>query len=150
MSWGSPCLCNKKENVVLIAPNKFCHLHRFYFMKDSAWSSCSAVIYPRWALGTKWTESLIRGCVKLKSGTEFLSFESSDSLDASLKMHNFSHFIGGKELCWLGALLDLIKQFQFTGDPFMRQLQGSLQPEIRAFYVYFMFSDRTQIRAKIQ
>lgn len=67
------------------------------------------------------------GCVKLRSGTELLSFESSDSLAASLKMHNVFHFIGGKGLCWLEGLLDLIKQFQFTGDPFMKLLRGSLQ-----------------------
>lgn len=91
------------------------------------------------------------GCGKLRSGTDFLSFESSDSLAASLKTRNVSHFIGGKKRpCWLEGLLDLIKQFQFPGDPFMKQLQGSLQPEIREFHVYSMFSDRIQIRVKIQ
>lgn len=93
-----------------------------------------------------------RSCVKLRSRTDFLSFESSDYLAASLEMHIFFffHFIGGKGLLWLERLLDLIKQFQLTGGPFMKQLQGSLQPEIRAFYVYFMFPDRIQIRVKIQ
>jgi hypothetical protein len=48
------------------------------------------------------------------------------------------------------GLLDLIKQFQFSGDPLMKQEFQNSQPEIREFYVYFMFSDRIQIRVQIQ
>lgn len=55
---GCPEILNicVNENVVLRTPNRFCHLYCFCLMKDSASSSCSSTIDPRWTVGALWVK----------------------------------------------------------------------------------------------